>query len=368
MTEAGLNTAFDSIEKKPVGAGCIAQVHRARMNGQEVAVKIRRRGVRERIIRDTDLLCAIGYYIEKFLPFMRVFEIHEVALNISGFLKSQLDLQEEGKNLTKFAEIFRDGPLSSQVTFPVPLRSTETVLVETFENGVLLSKLLALDHRRPLNVQLRKKMAQAGVKSFLEMVIVQNFCHADAHPGNIMIRTTPPFDLNHPEKEYQFDKLVYVDAGLVNTLKPQDQVNFVDLFQAVAEGDGERAANLMIDRSRDPLSCVDRDGFVRGMTEIIDQVQLDSFRLDRVRIGSVLERVMTLVHRHHVRLEPNFSSLVVSIIVLEGVGRQLDPELDIFRTSVPMLLRAEKMYKKAALEAVYEAVTQKRRNSRKSGG
>ena len=361
-----MESAFEEFEKKPVGAGCIAQVHRAKYNGLDVAVKIRRRYVKERIVTDTALLSAIGHYVEKFLPFMRVFEISEVTQSISDFLKSQLDLTVEGENLTKFAEIFRSGPLSKEVAFPAPLLARETVLVETFEHGVLLSKLLALDHSRPISAALRKRMAQAGVRSFLEMVIVQNFCHADAHPGNLMIRTTPPFDFNKPDAEYQFDKLVYVDAGLVNTLSPKDQVNFVDLFTAVAEGDGERAANLMVDRSRDPSSCKDRAGFIKGMSEIIDQVQLDSFRLDRVRIGSVLERVMTLVHRHHVRLEPNFTTLVVSIIVLEGVGRQLDPELDIFRTSVPMLLRAQKMYKQAALEAVYEAVTQQRRNSRRN--
>jgi len=282
------------------------------------------------------------------------------------FLKSQLNLTNEGAHLTRFAEVFKDGPCSKEVAFPVPLVAKETVLVESFEHGVLLSKLLALDHSNPLSLTLRKQLAQVGVRSFLEMVIVQNFCHADAHPGNLMVRTNPPFDLNHPGREVTLDKLVYVDAGLVTELSPKDQVNFVDLFQAVAEGDGEKAANLMVDRSRDPTSCVDRQGFIRGMSEIIGQVQLDSFRLDRVRIGGVLERVMTLVHRHHVRLEPNFTSLIVSIIVLEGVGRQLDPELDIFRTSVPMLIRAQKMYKKAALDAVYEAVTQKRRNSRKA--
>jgi aarF domain-containing kinase len=296
---------------------------------------------------------------------LRVFEIEEVAKNISGFLRSQLDLREEGRNLTRFAEIFKTGPCAAEVAFPAPLAAKETVLVETFETGVVLSKLLSIDHDKSLNLALRKQMAQVGVRSFLEMVIVQNFCHADAHPGNIMIRTNPPFDFSKPDYDYQFEKLVYVDAGLVNQLSQKDQVNFVDLFAAVADGDGERAANLMIDRSRDPSACVDREAFVRGMSSIIDQVQLDSFRLDRVRIGTVLEKVMTLVHRHHVRLEPNFSSLVVSIIVLEGVGRQLDPELDIFRTSVPMLLRAEKMYKKAAFSAVYDAVTHTRRNSRR---
>jgi len=367
LTEAGLmNVFFDSIDVKPVGAGCIAQVHRARLNGKEVAVKIRRHDVKHQIIRDTDLLCSISSWAERLIPPLRVFGVAEVALNISEFLRSQLDLTVEGKNLTRFTEMFKTGPCAGEVAFPEPILAHETVLVETFEHGMLLSKVLALDHKSPVSMAFRKQLAQVGVRSFLEMVIVQNFCHADAHPGNIMIRTTPPFDPSKPDLDYKLDKLVYVDAGLVNELSPKDQVNFVDLFAAVADGDGERAANLMIDRSRDPSSCVDRDGFVLGMSLLINQVQLDSFRLDRVRIGDVLEHVMTLVHRHHVRLEPNFTSLIVSIIVLEGVGRQLDPELDIFRTSVPMLLRAQQMYKQAAFSAVVESVTNRRRKSRKN--
>lgn len=365
----GLSDAFEEFDKQPLGTGCVAQVHKAKMNGQHVAVKVRRHNVEARITRDMHLLSTVGSIVQTLLPFTRYWGIEEVCQHVSSFLLSQLDLRDEGAHLSEFAKRFESGPCANEVAFPVPLLATKTVLVETFEPGVLLSDLLALDredeHFRLPN-GLRHKLAQAAARSFLEMVIVQNFCHADAHPGNMLVRTIPHFDIHDPTREVEFDKLVWVDAGLVNQLSEHDQVNFVALFTAVAQGDGERAANLMVERSRDPSSVKDNAGFVKGMSEIIDQVSLDSFRLDKIKIGSVLEKVLTLTHRHKVLMEPNFSSLIVSIIVLEGVGRQLDPTLDIFKTSLPMILRAEEQYKKAALSAAYESVVKRssRRNSR----
>lgn len=350
----------DFVDQTPIGAGCIAQVHLAQFQGQQVAVKIRRRTVKFEIDRDMELFCFVASTIERLLPMLKFLAIEEISQNVSDFLCSQLDLSVEGKNLSKFNEIFSSGPVKDEVAFPRPLYASPTLLIETLETGTLLSTLLSLDDKLP--VKLRKELGRVGVQTFLEMVIVHNFIHSDLHPGNMLVRTKRPIDLDRLD-EAELDKMVFIDAGLVTTLAPQDQINFVALFTAVAEGDGEKAAHLMIDRSRDPSSCKDRAGFAKGMKEIVDQVALDSFRLDKVQIGSVLEKVMVLVHRHQVRMEPNFASIVVSIIVLEGVGRQLDPELDIFKTSIPMLMRADRMYQKAAFTAAVEVAKGVKRRS-----
>jgi aarF domain-containing kinase len=97
------------------------------------------------------------------------------------------------------------------------------------------------------------------------------------------------------------------------------------------------------------------------MTKVVASVQLSSFRLDKVQIGSILERVMYLVHRHHILLDPAFTSMLTAIVVLEGVGRQLTPDLDIFKTSLPIIAKADRQYKMAVGQAVME--TFKRRTS-----
>jgi aarF domain-containing kinase len=355
-----MSEIFSSFDEKPIGAGCIAQVHRAMLrsnpgsssNGKplEVAVKVRRHNVARVVQRDVDLLVFLGWALESLIPPLRFLAVWETARNFSTFMTSQLDLRVEGNHLKRFRTTFAKNP---DVTFPEPILSTETVLVETFEPGIVLSKVLALDHER-IPIKLRHKMAEVGMKTFLEMVIVHNHTHGDLHPGNMFLRTIPPFDLEHPEKPVKFDKLVLVDAGLVTELQETDQNNFIALFEAVADGDGERAARLMVERSRDPTSCIDQEGFIEGMSEIVNQVKLDSFRLDKVQIGTVLEKVLNLVHKHQVRLEPNFTSLVVAIIVLEGVGRQLNPELDIFYSSLPMLRKAQAKYQTAVAKVGFK--------------
>jgi len=171
----------------------------------------------------------------------------------------------------------------------------------------------------------------------------------------MIVVTEPPFDLSNPGRPVKFKKLVIIDAGLITVLSPRDQKNFIDLFVAVARGNGPLAAKLMAERSRDPSTVLDVNGFCEGMSKVVDSVQLSSFRLDRVQIGTILERVMTLCHNHHVLLDPAFTSMVTGVIVLEGVGRQLTPDLDIFKTSLPIIARADSQYKVAVGHAVVES-------------
>jgi len=353
-----LNDVFQSLDHTPVGAGCVAQVLRGRLVGskQLVAVKVRRHNVEDMITRDVRLLTSVAWLLERSHKFFRWLAVYEQAENFSTFLLSQLDLRVEGRHLVEFAKRFEH---NHDVSFPAPLLAFKSMLVETFEPGVVLTKLLALDKagvHDPMSDRLpeglRQAIGRAGVHAFLQMCIVDNFTHSDLHPGNMIVVTEPPFDLAHPLRPVKFKKLVLIDAGLITVLSPADQKNFVDLFIAVAKGDGKQAAQLMAERSREPSTVVDMPGFVREMTSLVESVQLSSFRLDKVQIGKVLERVIFLVNTHHVLLDPAFTSMLTAIVVLEGVGRQLTPDLDIFKTSLPIIARADLVYKKAVAQAV----------------
>lgn len=180
-------------------------------------------------------------------------------------------------------------------------------------------------------------------------------------------------------------EMVFLDAGLTITLSDRDKKNFVDLFKAVAKGEGEKAGRLMLERSsyvcRDndhdghdghdhisteghsdtrtpvyPPGVRDPEGFILGMKDIVESVNLESFRLDKVGIGSTLEQVMNLVYKHQIKVESGFTSLVLSMIVLEGVGRQLDPTIDIFKESIPIIHRASPDYKWPAIRVVMDIV------------
>ena len=216
------------------------------------------------------------------------------------------------------------------------------------------------------------------------MLLLDNFVHSDLHPGNIMIKfmngrlkpdqswfpslfgaqdvPTPnpdepsPGDIAVDEvralahdaeawraKLEQLDaqgyqpEIVFVDAGLVTTLNTLNRKNFLDLFRAVAEFDGYQAGVLMVERCRTPELAIDVETFALRMQHIVLNVKRKTFSLGQIKISDILRDVLRAVRRHHVKMEGDFVNTVISILLLEGIGRQLDPGLDLFKSALPIL-------------------------------
>lgn len=217
------------------------------------------------------------------------------------------------------------------------------------------------------------------------MLLLDNFVHADLHPGNIMIKfykpstsfvlrniaasisnSEPATELNpvqqaeqdvvvdelktlvndplkwHTELQRLSDEgfqpeLVFIDAGLVTTLDAHDRRNFLDLFRAIAEFDGYRAGKLMVERCRTPESALDPETFALKIQHLVLNVKAKTFSLAKIKISDVLTDVLKAVRQHHVKMEGDFINTVISVLLLEGIGRQLDPQLDLFKSSLPIL-------------------------------
>lgn len=214
------------------------------------------------------------------------------------------------------------------------------------------------------------------------MLLLDNFIHADLHPGNIMVRfykpekidflsllarpftgkppPPPPATdtndvtesalhrlrphLNDPEawkaelaklseESYQ-PQLIFIDTGLVTELNSINRENFLALFRAIAEFDGYRAGTLMIERSQQPQTVIDKEVFALRMQRLILNLKNKTFALGKVKIGELLSEVLGMVRNHHVRMEGDFINVVISILLLEGIGRALDPDLDLFKSCV----------------------------------
>ena len=237
------------------------------------------------------------------------------------------------------------------------------------------------------------------------MLLLDNFVHADLHPGNIMIKMSRPpttWDvLSHiwasltdktPEKletpapdwDVIFHKLnearrspaqwrnelselrsqgyipevVFIDAGLTNTLNSTDRENFLDLFRAVAEFDGYRTGKLMVERCRTPHLVIDEETFALKMQHIVLNVKRKTFSLGHIKISDILSDVLKAVRQHHVKLEADFVNTVISTLLLEGIGRQLDPELDLFKSALPILRQlGRQMTSEQSLESMKELHT-----------
>jgi aarF domain-containing kinase len=225
------------------------------------------------------------------------------------------------------------------------------------------------------------------------MLLLDNFVHSDLHPGNIMVKfckplstrmvlknlynhifhnspssedtifstLNPPADysdsdkivsrlreledkpiewhveLEHLQSAGYIPEIVFIDAGLVTTLDTTNRRNFLDLFRAVAEFDGYKTGHLMIERSSSPELAINTETFALKMQHLVLSVKRKTFSLGQIKISDILTEVLKNVREHHVKLEGDFINTVISILLLEGIGRQLDPDLDLFASALPIL-------------------------------
>ena len=223
-----------------------------------------------------------------------------------------------------------------------------------------------------LRAERNADLARLGLRTFLTMLLKHNFVHADLHPGNMLVtgntgrirgdearggearggearggeaplpgdgEGTARGDRGDRGEEVRVPGLALLDAGLVVRLSPRDQRNFLALFRAIGDGDGARAGELMLTHAREQR-CADPAAFKEGMRQLVAKAgagQRGLFNLGHVKIGEVLLEVTSLVRTHQVQADPTFTTLVCSIVVLEGLGRQLDPSLDLFSVALPLL-------------------------------
>lgn len=132
-------------------------------------------------------------------------------------------------------------------------------------------------------------------------------------------------------------EIVFIDTGLVTHLSDTNRRNFLELFTAVASFDGYRAGQLMVERCRAPELVLDEETFALKMQKLVLSVKSQTFSLAKIKISDVLSQVLTNVRDHHVKMEADFVNTVISILLLEGIGRQLDPEMDLFKSALPIL-------------------------------
>lgn len=167
---------------------------------------------------------------------------------------------------------------------------------------------------------------------FMQMLFSDCLVHGDMHPGNIMVQLGE--DGSKP-------KLVVLDTGLAVKMKAEDSRNFVDLLHAVAMKDGRRTATLMVERTPgDRSKVVDEEVFVEKVADLVDRVRGKGMSLGKYGLGDVLAQMLQLAYHHRVKLETSFVTVVTSIIVVEGLARQLDPDIDVIEAATPHLVRA----------------------------
>ncbi|XP_077567282.1 putative aarF domain-containing protein kinase 2 [Stigmatopora nigra] len=319
-----------------------------------VAIKVLHPGLRRQVEMDLLLMKTASFLLHRF-PGLKWISLPEIVAEFEKLMTKQIDLRFEAKNIERFRENFRN---IDYVKFPTPLRPfvTRTILVETFEESEPISNYLGPE----TPPQVKEKIARMGVEALLKMVFVDNFVHADLHPGNILVRHcgTPASSCDLPGSEHGkttltdlWDtvvvsvrpetrpyQLVLLDAGIVAQLSGHDLENFKAVFAAVVRRQGERVAELILHHAR-ANECQDVPRFKKEMAQLVDVALTGTLSLGKIQVADLLSRVFGLLIKHKVKLESNFASIVLAIMVLEGLGRSLDPNLDILELAKPLLLK-----------------------------
>ena len=314
------NELFAEFSVEPLASASIAQVHSATLkNGKTVVVKVRRPGIRKQIERDIDLLYAIAKIAERYSRDAKRFRVIEAIAEFERTLLDELDLQREAANATHLRKNFKASPL-----LYVPEVHWEyvrdNILVMERINGIPVTDIAALKQH---NVNI-KKLAELGVEIFFTQVFRDSFFHADMHPGNIFVSYLHPEDPQY----------IGVDFGIMGTLSEKDKRYLAENFHAFFNRDYNRVAVLHIESGWVPY-----DTRVDEFESAIRTVCEPTFEkpLSQISIASMLLRLFQTGRRFEMHIQPQLMLLQKTLFAVEGLGRQLYPQLDLWRTAKPFM-------------------------------
>ena len=317
-----VHEVFARFDKEPFAAASIAQVHTAALqDGTEVIVKVLRPGVRQLIERDLDVLYAIAALADRYWEHGKRLRPLEVVAEYEKTVINELDLMREGANTAQLKRNFEGSDLLYVPEVYWDYCRPE-VLVQERIYGIPISDMTAL-RKSGANIQV---LAENGVEIFFTQVFRHNFFHADMHPGNIFVQ------VDDPEKP----RYAAVDFGIVGTLSPDDQQYLAGNFLAFFDRDYHKIAKLHLDSGWVPADTrIDElESAVRSVCEPIFNKPLAE-----ISFAQVMLRLFDTARRFNMEIQPQLILLQKTLFNIEGLGRELYPELDLWKTAHPILRR-----------------------------
>ncbi|KAL8573382.1 hypothetical protein ACOMHN_032397 [Nucella lapillus] len=315
-----------------------------------VAIKVVHPDVGWQISRDLTLMRAMARVLETLVPSVRWVNLTQCVDQFSLTLTRQMDMVHEARCLKRFHADFADMPC---VRIPVPVMSLvrRNILVESFEEGQPISNFIA--SKEETTPGLKEKMADIGIDALLQMVFVKNFVHGDLHPGNILVQNVEAFTGHTEESLVMVDvgdvimatvspkecplRLVLLDCGITALLGKEDRIKFRQVFTAVVKGEGEVVADLFLEKSL-CMECKDPEAFRKDMVRLVNTARETTLQLSKFKVSELLTDVFAVLSRHHIQLESNFATIILAIGIVEGLGRSLDPQLNILSKASTLLL------------------------------
>ncbi|WP_322999225.1 ubiquinone biosynthesis regulatory protein kinase UbiB [Castellaniella sp.] len=340
---AAPQTLFAQFDRDPVASASIAQVHFAVLHdGREVAVKVLRPGMREAIERDLTLLRALAGLVERLAPDGRRLKPREVVAEFDKYLHDELDLIREAANCSQLRRNF--GPDTGRADLLlVPEVVWEFCASQVFTmqrmRGVPVSRVAQL---REMGVDI-PLLARQGVEIFFMQVFIDGFFHADMHPGNIYVSDAPD----------SLGRYIALDFGIVGSLSEFDKNYLAQNFLAFFRRDYRRVAQLHIESGWVPPTT--REEELEGAVRAVCEPYFDR-PLAEISLGQVLLRLFQTSRRFNVEIQPQLVLLQKTLLNVEGMGRELDPNLDLWQTAKPFLERW--MHQRVGLKGLRQRLDQ----------
>jgi ubiquinone biosynthesis protein len=313
-----VDEVFLRFDRVPIASASVAQVHLAQLpNGTEVAVKVLRPGISAIIANDLALMYAAASLIERVWAAGRLLKPHAVVSEFAKHLEHELDLMREAANASQLRRNFEGSPLLlvPEVYWDY---CAQDVMVMQRMHGTPVNQVAALEEQ---GVDI-KRLARAGVEIFFTQVFRDAFFHADMHPGNILVS---------PQGRY-----IALDFGIMGTLNESDKHYLAQNFLGFFRRDYHRVAIAHIESGWAPANTpVDEfEAAIRAVCEpVFDRP------LKEISFGRALLRLFQTSRRFNIEIQPQLVLLQKTLLNIEGLGRQLDPELDLWDTAKPFLER-----------------------------
>ncbi|TWI05808.1 2-octaprenylphenol hydroxylase [Luteimonas cucumeris] len=329
-----IDEAFTGFDTTPLASASIAQVHAATLPAmgdkpaREVVVKVLRPDIERQIAADIALLKSVAGLVDRTHPSADKIRPREIVAEIENTLAAELDLQREGGNASVLRRFWlgADGQPSPDLYVPEPIWSHTAERVLTLERvrGIPSDDIAALD---AAGID-RKALAAKGVRVFYTQVFRDNFFHADAHAGNIWVDSDPQRRLN--------PRFIALDFGIMGQLSSEDQYYLAENFMAIFNRDYRRIAELHVQAGWMPshIRIDELEAAARSVCE-----PYFTRPLSEISLAEVLIKLFRTAQRYELTLQPQLILLQKTLLNIEGVGRLLDPQLDIWAVARPVLER-----------------------------